>query len=159
MEDESTMPCAYQIIRVVPASPKRLFEAWLDSREHSDMTGRKAAVGPCAGDAVSLLDGLITGANVCVEPNRRLAQRWSIDEPGLGVTESLVEMELVAGRRFGGIGSPFEGTTLVLRHSGLPAEQTTFDVDWWEESYFAPMDAYFGQGDNRWTRPGAVQPR
>ena len=67
--------------------------------------------------------------------------------------ESLVEMELVAGWRFGGMGSPFEGTTLVLRHSGLSAEQTTFDVDWWEECYFAPMDAYFGRGDNRWTRP------
>ena len=79
-----------------------------------------------------------------VEPNRRIAQRWVIEEPGLGGTESLVEMELVAGWRFGGMGSPFEGTTLVLRHSGLPAEQTTFDVDWWEECYFAPMDAYFG---------------
>ena len=147
------MPCAYQIMRVVPASPKRLFEAWLDSREHSAMTGRKAAVGPCVGDSVRLLDGLITGANAHVEPNRRIAQRWVIEEPGLGVTESLVEMELVAGWRFGGMGSPFEGTTLVLRHSGLPAEQKTFDVDWWEESYFAPMDAYFGRGDNRWTRP------
>ena len=152
------MSYTYQIIRVVPASPKRLFEAWFDSREHSDMTVRKAAVGPCVGDAVSLLDGLITGANVCVEPNRHIAQRWSIEEPGLGVTESLVEMELVTGRRFGGIASPFEGTTLVLRHSGLPAEQTTFDVDWWEENYFTPMNAYFGRGDNKMTRPVAVQP-
>jgi uncharacterized protein YndB with AHSA1/START domain len=148
------MTDGYEITRVVPATPKRLFEVWLDSREHGSMTGRAATVSWGVDDPLSVLDGLITGTNLEVEPNRHIAQRWRTKEPGLGVSESRVELELITGWRFkGGVGSPFAGTTLIVRHSGLPSAQTTFNADWWEENYFKPMDAYFGQGRIRWTRP------
>ena len=100
------MPCAYQIMRVVPASPKRLFEAWLDSREHSDMTGRKAAVGPCVGDSVSLLDGLITG----VERARRA-------KPSLG---SAVGDRGAGAGRHGVAGRDGAGRRLAFRRDGQP---------------------------------------
>jgi uncharacterized protein YndB with AHSA1/START domain len=145
---------SYELDRVIPASPKRLFEAWFDSREHTAMTGTAAAVSAGVGDAISLLDGTITGTNVVVRPNSHIALLWQAEEHGLREVESRVEIELITGWRHGGIGSPFEGTTLRLRHSGLPAGQTVFDPDWWEENYFAPMDAHFTRGNNRWTRPG-----
>ena len=36
------MSDSYTLSRVIQATPKRLFESWLDSREHSSITGRAA---------------------------------------------------------------------------------------------------------------------
>ena len=55
------MSSTYETARLVRATPKRLFEAWLDSREHSNMTGRPVAIGPQKGAAFSTADGQITG--------------------------------------------------------------------------------------------------
>ena len=43
----------YETRRVVRASPKRLFEAWLDSSEHSAMTGVAAEITATAGETIS----------------------------------------------------------------------------------------------------------
>ena len=55
MQDE------YEVKRVVLAPPKRLFEAWLDSREHGDMTEGKASATQIVGEPFSTLDGLVAG--------------------------------------------------------------------------------------------------
>ena len=146
----------YETRRVVRASPKRLFEAWLDSSEHSAMTGVAAEITATAGDKFDTLDGQITGVNVEIEPYHRIAQRWHVSLPEGGTAESRIEWSLATGQNYGGIGFPHDdGTTIIIHHSGLPPEQTRFSAPWWEESYFLPMDAYFATGNNRFTRPSA----
>jgi activator of HSP90 ATPase len=148
------MSDTYEVRRIVRASPKRLFEAWLDSHEHSAMTGRAATAGGGAGDAFSALDGLIIGENLQVEPYQRFVQTWRATEPGVGAFESRVKVALATGPQAGGLGRPHDdGTTVTVRHSGLPLGQTQFSAEWWEDSYFKPMDAYFAQGNTRFTRP------
>ena len=72
------MSDSYIISRVIRATPKRLFEAWLDSREHSDITGLAAIVDPAVGGIINALDGLIAGTNIQVEPYHRIVQVWEV---------------------------------------------------------------------------------
>lgn len=148
------MSDAYEVRRKVRASPKRLFEAWLDSHEHSEITGGTARVSGGQGDAFSAFDGLNTGKNLEIQPYHRIVQTWRTAEPGAGAFESHVEVTLATGSESGGLpGSAHDGTTVKLRHSGLPPGQTLFSAQWWEDRYFKPMDTYFAQGNARFTRP------
>ena len=150
------MTTAYETRRVVRASPKRLFEAWLDSREHSDMTGAAAEITSKEGEPFSTLDGQITGVNVEIGSYNRIVQRWHVSLPEGGTAESRIEWSLATGQNYGGIGFPHDdGTTIIIHHSGLPSEQTRFSAPWWEEFYFQPMDVYFATGNNRFTRPSS----
>ena len=148
------MSDSYTLSRVVRATPKRLFESWLDSREHGDMTGRAAAVGSAVGDELAALDGLITGSNLQVEPYHRIVQVWSAAAPDSEPFESRVEIVLSTLMGEGAIANAHDdGTTITVTHSGLPPGQSLFDTGWWEEAYFGPMDAYFAQHDNGFMRP------
>ena len=150
------MEPSYEVRRVVRAAPKRLFEAWIDSREHTAMTGVAAEIGGSPGQAFSLLDGRVKGVIAEVDPYHRIMQRWSGGVPPAG-TESRVELSLATGANYGGIGFPHDdGTTITVRHWDLAATQTELGAQWWEETYFKPMDAYFAVGDNRFTRPPSI---
>ncbi len=148
MQDE------YEVKRVVLTPPKRLFEAWLDSREHGDMTGGKASETKIVGEPFSTLDGLVAGRNLEIEPYHRIVQEWNTAEAWNAGAVTRVEIRLATGHAYGGIGNPQDdGTTIILRHSAIGADQTVFSALWWEDRYFRPMDAYFSRGNNRFTRP------
>ena len=148
------MPSTYETARVVRATPKRLFEAWLESREHSDMTGAASTIGPGEGEPFSIADGQITGRTLEAEPYHRIAQIWNTEEPGGRAFESRVEITFSTGPLWGGLpGSAADGATVGIRHSGLPPEQRIFSPQWWEDSYFQPMDAYFARENTRFMRP------
>ena len=142
----------YSVTRIVPATPKRLFEAWIDSREHGDMTGSRATIDACGGGSVSLLDGAVLGRIVEAEPNSLIVHELNTAEEWESGSATRVEVRLATGTSYGGIGNPQDdGTTVILRHTGV--EAGIFSPDWWEERYFRPMDAYFSTGNNRLTRP------
>ena len=148
------MSDSYSPSRVVRATPKRLFEAWFDSSERTDMTGRAAAVGSAVSDEFTALDGLITGKNLQVEPYHRIVQVWEIAAPAAEPFESEVEIVLSTLMGEGAIANAHDdGTTITVIHSGLPPGQSLFNPEWWEETYFKPMDAYFAQDNNGFMRP------
>ena len=143
----------FSITRIVPATPKRLFEAWLDDREHGDMTGSRATVDASAGGPVSLLDGAVLGRIAYLEPYHRIVHELDEAEAWKAGGVTRVEIRLATGTAYGGIGNPQDdGTTIILRHTGVEPGGA-FSADWWEARYFRPMDAYFAAGNNRRTRP------
>ena len=148
------MPSTYETARIIRATPKRLFEAWLDSVEHTDMTGLAAAIGRGTGESFSAVDGQIAGRILEVEPYHRIVQLWNTAVPGERAFESRVEITFVTGPAWGGLpGSAADGATVKIRHSGLPPEQRLYSPEWWEDNYFRPMDAYFARGRSRFMRP------
>jgi uncharacterized protein YndB with AHSA1/START domain len=152
--EEGPLSDSYTLSRVVRATPKRLFESWLDSREHHDITGRAAAVGSAVGDQLTALDGLITGKNLQVEPYHRIVQAWSVAAPTAAPFESQVEIVLSTLMGEGAIANAHDdGATITVTHSGLPEGQLLFNAEWWEEAYSRPMDAYFAQARNGFMRP------
>jgi activator of HSP90 ATPase len=140
---------SYTLSRVIRATPKRLFESWLDSDEHSSITGRAATVDPADGGGIDLLDGLITGTNARIEPYHRIVQAWTME-----AFSSRVEIVLSTLMGQGAIANAHDdGATITVTHSELPTGQSLFNPEWWEQTYFSGMDAYFARNRNGFMHP------
>jgi len=121
---------------VVSATPERVYEAWLTSREHGAMTGGKATVDATVGGAFTAWDGYIWGRNFQLEPGVRIVQSWRTSEFPKDAPDSRVEIlfEAVEG-----------GTRITFVHSEIPESQGAGYRDGWRSFYLEPMAKYFEQ--------------
>jgi uncharacterized protein YndB with AHSA1/START domain len=128
------MPYDYTLTALIPASPKEIYETWLDSRGHSAMTGGKATQSAKVGAAVTAWGDYITGKNLHLEPGKRIVQTWRTTQFTDAHTDSVVTVTLVkvAG-----------GTRLTLNHANVPDDQTSYEESGWKAHYFTPMQRYF----------------
>jgi uncharacterized protein YndB with AHSA1/START domain len=125
---------SFEVSRIIPATPERIYSAWLDSNEHSKFTGTNATVDPTVGGRFTASDGYIEGKNLELEPNRRIVQSWWTTEFPEGSPPSRVEILL----------EPAEGGTQVrLIHTELPEGQGDAYRKGWTDYYFDPMTEYF----------------
>jgi activator of HSP90 ATPase len=117
-----------------PAAAKELYDAWLDTKKHGEMTGSTAFVTPGIGGKFSAWDGYIEGTTLELEPNKRIVQAWRSSDFPEGSPDSRVEIT-------------FEqvdaGTKVTIKHTNLPDGQGPEFKDGWDEFYFEPMKAYF----------------
>ncbi len=118
----------------LPASPKRIYEAWLSSQEHSAFTGGTAVIDPKIGGKHTAWDDYIQGTTIELEPYRRIVQTWRTSEFPPDSPDSRLEvwLEKVKG-----------GTQLTLRHTNIPDGQGKSYESGWAENYFEPMRKYF----------------
>jgi uncharacterized protein YndB with AHSA1/START domain len=147
------MPYDFTLTTIVPASAQEIYEAWLDSLKHSEMTGGQAAVmSDEIGADVSAWDGYISGRNLELVPGERIVQSWRSSQFADEHEDSIITLtfEEVDG-----------GTRVTLLHSNVPDEQTGYEESGWQTYYFEPMAAYFGepraQADSE-TKPAAPKP-
>jgi uncharacterized protein YndB with AHSA1/START domain len=118
---------------IIPASPERVFTAWLDATEHARMTGATATDD---GDGrFSAWDGYITGRTVSSQPHAKLVQTWRTTEFPPGAPDSKLTV------RFAGVDG---GTQVSVVHENLPDGQGAAYEQGWTEHYFTPMKHYFG---------------
>ena len=118
---------------VVKASPQRIYELLLDSKQFTAFTGAPAQIDPAAGGAFSTFGKLIEGRNIELVANQRIVQAWRPASWDPGVY-SVVRFELKPH------GSE---TTIVLDHTGFP-EGDFKHLEWgWEHHYWAPMKKHF----------------
>jgi len=128
------MPYSFTLTTTIPASPQEVYEAWLDSLAHSEMTGGAATMSDMVGAEVSAWDSYITGRNIELIPGERIVQSWRTSEFGEQHEDSIITLTL----------EPLEeGTLLTLEHSNVPEEQRSYEEGGWQENYFEPMVAYF----------------
>ena len=138
-----------ELSRFLPATPERLYVAWLSGPDHSAMTGGKATVESVeVGGAYTAWDGYIDGVHVALEPGRRIVQTWRSDDFPADATESYLELRFDPAPG---------GTQLTLRHTELPQGQGPGYLAAWDEYYFAPMRRYFEAEARRGT--GKTAPR
>ena len=109
--------------------PHRVYEALLDEKQFSAITGAPAKINRSEGGALSLFGGQIVARNVELVPDKRIVQAWRDPEWAPGI-HSIVKFELTAQ------GS---GTHLVLDHTGFPAGQFSDLDSGWREHYLEPM--------------------
>ncbi len=127
-----------QCSTVLPASPERVYRAWLDSADHAAFTGSPAHIEPGVGGMFTAWDGYIQGRTLELAPYSRIVQSWRTDDFLPGDPDSRLEVLL----------EPAEGgTRLSLVHSQIPDGQGQEYYQGWVDYYFAPMQTYFeGQG-------------
>jgi activator of HSP90 ATPase len=115
------------------ASPQRIYEALLDSKQFAAFSGVPAQIDPKAGGEFSLFGALIVGRNVELIPNQRIVQAWrpASWEPGV---YSIVRFELKPSAT---------GSTLVLDHTGFPAGLADHLDFGWHSHYLETLQKYF----------------
>jgi uncharacterized protein YndB with AHSA1/START domain len=130
------MPYTYTLTTVIPATPQEIYEAWLDSVAHSEMTGGDASISGEVGAEFSAWDEYITGRNLELVPAERIVQSWRTDEYGDENEHSTVTITFE---------ETDDGTLLTLVHSNVPDDQRAYEEGGWESNYFEPMKLYFAR--------------
>ncbi|HLI99581.1 MAG TPA: SRPBCC domain-containing protein [Bradyrhizobium sp.] len=120
---------------VLNASPKRVYDILLDSKQFSEFTeGIPAQINCDAGGAFSCFAGMITGRNVELIPGQRIVQAWRAGNWPEGIY-SIVKFELTVE------GS---GTKLALHQSGFPDDSRDHLEIGWQKKYWEPLKKYLG---------------
>jgi uncharacterized protein YndB with AHSA1/START domain len=137
------MTDSIRVSAVIPAPPRRIYEAWLDPRQHSAMTGSRATADTAG--RFTAWDGYISGTTIVKEPPRRIVQGWRTSEFPAGSPDSRLEvlLEKVNG-----------GTRVTLVHTEIPTGQGSSYEGGWHQFYLAPMRAYFAG-----TRAASEEPK
>lgn len=115
------------------ASPQVVYQTWLNSVGHTNMTGSDAEITDKVGDSFSAWDRYIEGSNIELEPHKRILQSWRTSEFEDDEEDSIIEIILddVNGE-----------TELTLIHTKLSGSGEQYK-DGWKNHYFVPMKEYF----------------
>ena len=117
------------------ASPQRIYEALLDSKQFAAFTHDPAEINRQAGGEIRCFGGEIVGRNIELAPNRRIVQAWREKDWPAGFY-TLVRFELKAE------GS---GTRLIFDHSGIAEADRGHLTEGWPKMYWEPLRKYLGE--------------
>ncbi len=119
---------------LLPASPRQVYEAWLDSAAHTRFTGSLAVIDPRVGGHFTAWDGYITGETLELAPYQRIVQSWRTDEFPADAPDSRLEV-FIAGDG--------PAARLTLRHTLIPDGQAAQYEQGWRDYYFQTMLDFF----------------
>jgi len=128
------MKKSFTLTAKFPASPKEIYEAWLDSDAHSAMTGGSPTImSNEEGKPFAAHNANLWGKNLELVPNKKIVQTWRTI--GFKSTDEDSQIEVL-------LEEVKEGTLLTLNHSNIP-EQEIHVEQGWVSHYFEPMTTYF----------------
>ena len=114
------------------APPRRIYEALLDAKQFSALTGMPAEIDPKVGGAFTIFGGLIAGRNIELVDNERIVQAWRPTDWPAGVY-SVVKFEL----------KPHDsGTNIILDHTGFPEGKFNSLNFGWKPRYWDPLKKF-----------------
>jgi activator of HSP90 ATPase len=114
------------------ASPQKIYEILLDSRQFAAFTGMPAEIGRDSGGAFSMFGGMIVGRNIELVANQRIVQAWRPASWNPGVY-SIVRFELKGDDA---------QTKLILDHTGFPEGNFGHLDSGWYARYWNPLKKY-----------------
>jgi activator of HSP90 ATPase len=117
------------------ASPQRIYDVLLSSKDFSTFSGAAAEIDTKVGGAFSMFGGLVVGRNVELVPNQRIVQAWRLSKEFPEGIYSLVKFELNARD---------SGTRLVLDHTGFPEGHFDHLETGWYSHYWEPLRKFLG---------------
>ena len=120
---------------IISASPKEVYNAFVDPKLHSKFTGSKATGKPVVGGKFSTWDGYSFGKFLELEDGKRIVQEWSTTDWSEGYDPSRLEIILKAVP---------DGTELTMINSNVPSEKADELCEGWVEFYWNPLKEYFG---------------
>jgi uncharacterized protein YndB with AHSA1/START domain len=114
------------------ATPQRIYEVLLDSKQFAACTGMSAEIDPKPGGAFTTFGGLIVGRNVELIANQRIVQAWRPTHWDPGVY-SIVKFELKPRA---------SETTIILDHTGFPEGDYDSLNTGWKPRYWDPLKKF-----------------
>jgi uncharacterized protein YndB with AHSA1/START domain len=119
---------------IIPATPEKVYEAFVDPKIHSEFTGAKPTGKAKVGGKFTAWDGYIFGKFLAFEPGKCLAQEWKSTDWPEGYPPSKFELAFKAVPG---------GTEVTMTHSSIPESQKEELADGWDEWYWTPLKKYF----------------
>ena len=123
-----------KVSSTIPTSPKKLYNAWLSSKEHSNFTGGEAKINPKIGGKMSAWDGYTTGKFVEFAVNNKIVQTWRSSDFPEASKDSILTITFEKVEK---------GTKITLLHTNIPDGQGNSYTKGWKDFYFTPMKKYF----------------
>src|SRR5882757_4385600 len=118
------------------ASPQRIYEALLSSKDFAAFTGAPAEIDPKAGGAFSLFGGMVVGRNVELVPNQRIVQAWRVIADFPEGVYTLVKFELKPR------GSQ---TSVILDQTGFAEGDFDHLSEGWHSHYWEPLKIFLAK--------------
>ena len=118
------------------ASPQRIYEALLSSKDFTAFTGAPAKIDPKAGGAFSLFGGMVVGRNVELVPNQRIVQAWRVIADFPEGVYTLVKFELKPR------GSQ---TSVILDQTGFAEGDFDHLSEGWHSHYWEPLKIFLAK--------------
>ncbi len=118
----------------LPVFPERVYRAWLDGYEMSQITGSPAEIDAHVGGKYTAWDGYIVGQTLVMTPFSHIVQTWRTQDFPPGSPDLRVDIRLEP---------TCLGTQLVLEQTSLPDGQSKMYLEGWMKDYFRPMRDYF----------------
>ncbi len=122
-----------ELTQEFPVSRQTLYNTWLSSKGHSEMTGGEALCSDVEGEKFTAWDGYIEGANITLTPPHKIIQKWRSADFKEGDPDSTITIELTE--------TP-EGCLMTLTHTEIPEGQPDYHQGW-IDNYLEPMKDYF----------------
>jgi len=120
---------------VIPnARPDEIYDAYLDSKKHAEMTGAAASIDPVVGGKFTAWEGYIVGKILELEKGERIVQEWATTDWPEGAMPSILELSFRAVEG---------GTEITLVQTDVPEEDAVAYDEGWFEFYWGPMTEYF----------------
>ena len=118
------------------ASPERVYDAYMQSKQHAEFTGARAEIEPEVGGHFSAYEGYAVGEFTELEPGKRIACTWKEDSPEWPAGHyTTVTMDLRAHEG---------GTELEFTQEGVPIDREDDIAAGWEDWYWDPLTEYLG---------------
>jgi activator of HSP90 ATPase len=114
------------------ATPKAVFEAFLDSSKHAAFTGAPAEIDRAVGGKFTAWGGHLDGITVDLKKDERIVQAWRVKT----WPEGRYSLLTIALEKDG------SQTRLSMEHSGVPSEAADMISSGWQERYWSKLKAY-----------------
>ena len=127
------MTRAIQQSIVFKASPKTLYEMFMDSKTHSAATGGAARMSRKVGGRFTAWNGALSGANLLLVPGTMIVQSWRsvMFKPADPDSILVITFSKVAG-----------GTRVHLVHVNVPVQDHAGVRKGWPKYYWKPWKRY-----------------
>jgi activator of HSP90 ATPase len=125
-----------QKVIIPKATPKQVYEAYVDPKKHSEFTDSKATGKPVVGGKFTAWDGYISGKFLELEDGKRVVQEWTSTDFPEDYPPSKLELTFCEVPK---------GTEIVMVHSNVPKDQEADTADGWTEFYWEPLKKYFSK--------------
>jgi activator of HSP90 ATPase len=111
------------------ASPRKLFNTFIDSKKHTAPTGAPAELGREVGAPVTAFGGQLVGRNWLVVPGRLIVQAWRSKEWKASDPDSILILEFSKTKG---------GGRIDLVHVGVPEHDHKGVMKGWKKYYWTP---------------------
>jgi activator of HSP90 ATPase len=118
------------------ATPQRIYETLLSSKDFSAFTGAPAEIDPKPGGAFSLFGGMVVGRNIELVPNQRIVQAWRVVADFPDGVYTMVKFEL----------KPRDSqTSVILDQTGFAEGDFDHLSVGWHSHYWEPLKIFLAK--------------